>query len=84
MPKPKRIGRKFFIEKAKEHAATQKDPGIAYNSFLAGVNLVLEELDGKTLVKDRGSNGDFVNAGTITGSFDYAMRGVEYAKEAEK
>jgi hypothetical protein len=81
MPKSKRCGRKFFIEKAYQHASTQKKPQQAFDSFLSGVNCVLEELDGKTVVKDRDpASGDFVTAGTITGCFSWSLRNIEYEK----
>lgn len=81
MPKSKNCGRSFFIDKAKEHAIKQKYSQQAFDSFLNGVNCVLDELDGKTVVMDRDSrSGDFVNAGTITGSFSWAMRNIKYKK----
>lgn len=82
MPKSKpQIGRMDFIQKAKEHASGQKRPQQAFDSFLNGVNCVLAELDGKTIIKDREpSGGDYVTSGTITGCFGWSMRNIEYGK----
>lgn len=78
MPKSKRIGRNLIIQKAREHAGGQKDARQAFDSFLSGVKWILDELDGKTIVHERTDRGDFVRCGTVTGSFAWPMRNVEY------
>lgn len=73
-----RLGRQFFINKAKEHASKQGSSQQAFDSFLSGVNLVLKELDGKTVVNEQTDKGAFVANGTVTGSFSWALKDIEY------
>lgn len=81
MPKSKNIGRNVIIEKAREYALKQnKNSMDHFNGFLSGVNFILDELDGKTIVHERLRSGDFVKSGTVTGCFAWGIKDIEYSK----
>lgn len=72
------IGRKQIIDMALDHASKGKNIQQRFDSFLSGVNFILKELDGTTIVCS-GGGGKFVNKGTVTNSFSWSMRNVEYS-----
>lgn len=74
------IGRKRIIDEAINHASEGKNIQQRFDSFLTGVDFILKALDGKTIVMDTNKNdGSYIKAGTVTKSFSWSMRNVQYS-----